>query len=125
MSGSIETLNANILLLIAAVEANTAAMSGSAPVKGADAKAGTTKAGTTKASTTKNEKPKSKYTKQEVCDVITAVKNTLGAPAARALLSDHGFAKLADITEDKFDALYESGKDQLPNEEEAADDNDI
>lgn len=113
MSGSIETLNANVLLLIAAVEANTAALSGGAPAKTTTAK---TTTNTKTAKTT--EKPKSKFTKQEVCDVIASVKTTLGVPAAKALLADHGFAKLADITEDKFDALHEAGTALLGEPEE-------
>lgn len=72
----------------------------------------------------KEEKSGPKYSKAEVTETIVALKTTKGADAARAFLKEHGFAKLADITEDKFDTLYEGAKALLEggDEEEASDD---
>lgn len=55
-----------------------------------------------------DEVAKSERTKQETLDAVVAVKDALGAPAARELLARHGFAKLSEVNDAKrYDALYE------------------
>lgn len=121
------SIEALITSLIAALEANTASnLQGKTADTAADAGAKTTTSktagakGAVKTTGTKTTKVTPKHSKQETTDAIVSVKETLGAPAAKALLSDHGFAKLADITEDKFDALFDAATDLLPQEEPAA-----
>lgn len=66
--------------------------------------------GTRKSAATKKaeEVAKSERTKQETLDSVVAVKDALGAPAARELLARHGFAKLSEVNDAKrYDALYE------------------
>lgn len=54
------------------------------------------------------EVAKSERTKQETLDAVVAVKDALGAPAARELLARHGFAKLSEVNDPKrYDALYD------------------
>lgn len=65
---------------------------------------------TRKNTTTKkaDDAAKSERTKQETLDAVVAVKDALGAPAARELLARHGFAKLSEVNDAKrYDALYE------------------
>lgn len=66
--------------------------------------------GTRKSASTKkaDDVAKSERTKQETLDAVVAVKDALGAPAARELLARHGFAKLSEVNDAKrYDALYE------------------
>lgn len=121
-NGVLESLVAALAANTAALEANTAALAGgSAP---AGEKTTTTK--TTKGSSkTTTKEPKSQYTKQQVTDAVIAVKDSKGGAAAKALLKDQGFEKLADITEDKFDALYAAAQEVLGGEEPAEEEDDI
>lgn len=106
-------------LLIEAVNKNTEALNNLAAAQGntsADAGSKSTKTTSTKTtSTTKKDDKKSgpKHTKAETTEVIVALKDTVGVDAAKALLGAHGFKKVADITEDKFDALFDEATAQL------------
>lgn len=120
MSGTLE-------LLIEALNRNTEALlaaNGSTPAAAADTKsAKTTSTKSTKTTSTKPAGPK--HTKAETTEVVVAVKDTIGVDAAKKLLADHGFKKVADITEDKFDVLFDEGKallDAQGGEEEAGED---
>lgn len=117
MSGTLE-------LLIEALNRNTEALlaaNGAAP-----AAADTKPAKTTPAKPAKPAKAAGpKHTKAETTEVVVAVKDTIGVDAAKKLLADHGFKKVADITEDKFDVLYDEGKallDAQGGEEENGED---
>lgn len=103
----IEALNANTAAL------NAAAANGSAP---AATETKTTKTTGTKSTGTKKTtetKAGPKHTKAEASEVVVTVKDTLGVDEAKKLLGNHGFKKMADITEDKFDAIFEEGTAML------------
>lgn len=123
-TGVLESILAALLANTAAVEANTAALGGAATPADAGSKTTgkTTGKGTNK--TTKTE-PKSKYTKQQVTDAIVALKDAKGQADAKEVLAASGFAKLAEITEDKFDELYEAATASLGGGEEENSDDDI
>jgi len=75
------------------------------PASGSKKGAGKGKAAASKKA---DDEPKPEHTKQEVLDAVVSVKDALGAPAARDLLSRHGFAKLAELNDPaRFDAVYE------------------
>lgn len=77
----------------------------------------TKKTGSSKKSSAKKTEdaapPAAVRSKQEVMDAVIAYKDALGAPAARDLLKKYGFEKLAVITEDKYDVLYDDATDAL------------
>lgn len=110
MSGTLE-------LLIEALNANTAALLSSKGEAAGDAKttkSTSTKTTSTKTTATKEDKPaKPTFTKQQATQAIVALKDAVGTDAAKALLSKHGFKKLADITEDKFDVLHAEATAEL------------
>lgn len=118
MSGTLE-------LLIEALNRNTEALlaaNGAAPAAADTKPAKTT---TTKPKNTSTKPAGPKHTKAETTEVVVAVKDTIGVDAAKKLLADHGFKKVADITEDKFDVLYDEGKallDAQGGEEENGED---
>lgn len=141
MSQQIGTLEA----LIAALNANTAAILGQASttVSAKDTATDPEENGTTetaaqkKARLAKEAKEKAaaeakakkpKFTKQEATDAVVSVKDTLGVDAAKELLSDHGFKKVAELTEDKFDEIYLAAKKLLSEaaggDDESNDDDD-
>lgn len=99
----IEALNRNT----EALQANQAA-GGNAP---ADTKS--TKTTSNKTTGTKNTKVAPKHNKAETTEVIVTLKDTVGVDAAKTLLAAHGFKKVADITEDKFDVLFDEATAQL------------
>lgn len=116
-------------LLIEAVNRNTEALNALAAAQGA-APAADKKATTGKTTSTKpkaDAKPSPKHTKAEATEVVVTVKEKLGVDAAKALLANHGFKKVADLTEDKFDAVFEEGTALLDGADgdAAAEDNDI
>lgn len=70
----------------------------------------------TRKNTTKkaDDTAKSERTKQEVLDSVVAVRDALGAPAARELLARHGFPKLSQVDDpSRFDALYDDAVSTL------------
>jgi hypothetical protein len=125
-NGVLELLIAAITANTAAVEALTAAQGGAAASDaGSKTTAKTTNAKTTK-TTKADDKPKSKYTKQQVTDAIVALKDAKGQAEAKAVLQASGFAKLADITEDKFDELHDAAVEALGGgDEDNSSDDDI
>lgn len=125
-NGVLELLIAAITANTAAVEALTAAQGGAAASEaGSKTTAKTTNTKTTK-TTKADDKPKSKYTKQQVTDAIVALKDAKGQAEAKAVLQASGFAKLADITEDKFDELHDAAVEALGGgDEDNSSDDDI
>lgn len=68
-----------------------------------------------------DDSAKSERTKQETLDSVVAVKDALGAPAARELLARHGFAKLSEVNDPKrYDALYEDATGLLAEPADSA-----
>ena len=89
---------------------------------GAGAAASTDKPAATAA---KGKKPT--VTKTQATAAVNKVKDSLGAPAAREVLQSCGVGKLAEMTEDKFEAVYAAANARLaaaeePEEEEGNDD---
>lgn len=56
---------------------------------------------------------KPKRTKAEVQAAVNEVKENFDVATAKALIKDAGFDKLGDVTEDKFDELYEAAKAKM------------
>lgn len=118
-------------LLVDAINRNTEALqaliasNGAAPADAKAAGKSTAAKNTGKAKPTEKVGPK--HTKAEASEVCVAVKEKLGVDAAKALLGNHGFKKMADITEDKFDAIFEEGTALLEGagEPEPEDNDDI
>lgn len=103
---SIETLLQN---LIDAVNANTAALQGAGkPVAAATGDAEKTTRTRTKKEETKA--PASTRSKAEMQAAVNEVKEALGTAKAKELIKKAGFDRLADVTEDKYDELYDSAK---------------
>lgn len=108
--------------LIAALNANTAALTGGAKAS-TTSEAKAEKAEKPKATKEKAaDKPKSKYTKAEMQAAVNEVKEQKGTKVAKDLIKDAGFDKLADVTDDKIDELYLAAKAALGEGEESGDD---
>ncbi len=70
--------------------------------------------------------PVTKFTQQEVADLIVGVKDTFGGAAAKEILQKSGFAKLADIKPEKFDELHANATAKMAEkEDEQPSDDDI
>lgn len=95
----------------AALEANTAALLGAAGKTTTTGK--TTADKTEKAGKTEKSSSKSKHTKAEMQAALNDVKEQKGTAVAKKLIKEAGFDKLADVTEDKFDELYDAAKAEL------------
>lgn len=111
------SLEAAIADLTKAVNANTAALQAASGIS--------TSGGTSPASTsTKAEKPAAtksakadksaatgpKHDRSEVNAAVNEVRESLGIEAAKGLLKDNGYAKLAEVEEKDFDKLYDAAK---------------
>ena len=66
---------------------------------------------TTTKATAAADKPK--HTKAEVQAAVNEVKENFDVATAKALIKEAGFDKLGDVTEDKFDELYEAAKAKM------------
>ena len=117
-----------------AIAENTAALKElAAALKAGGTTAGDAGATTTKSAkdtktakeTTKSKAYEPKYTKAQAQAAANEVKETKGVPAAKALIADLGYAKLAEIEKpEDIDKLYEAAKALLGEGAEAgADDN--
>lgn len=103
-------LEEKIDALIAAVKANTAALTG----KGGGAAGGT--AGTGKAGTTGG----SKITFEQVKAAVVKVKDAKGKPAAQKIIREAGkAAELASIKAPQYEAVIEACKEALEEGEDA------
>lgn len=115
---SIETLLQN---LIDAVNANTAAIKAAGTGAAATAEAPTAtaeKQTRTRAKKDEAAKPAGpKHTKAEMQAALNEVREAMGTAKAKELIKNAGFDKLADVTEDKFDELYDAAKALLAAEE--------
>ena len=115
------SLEESILKLVAALEANTAAI-GLAPAPSAGKAA--TSAATDKAAASTSSKPakpaayEAKHSHEEMAAALGEVKERFGAPAAKAIISEvGGKAKMAEITDPKaIDAVYDAAKAKLEDE---------
>ena len=109
------SLEESILKLVAALEANTAAI-GVVPAAGKAAAPSTEKAAST------SKPAKAAYTAQhsheEMAAALGEVKEKFGAPAAKAIIKETGGKdKMAEITDPKtIDAVYDAAKAKLEDE---------
>lgn len=109
--------------LIAALNANTAALkgAGTGETKAAAAETKAAAAETKAEKTTKSksekaekaEKAKSTHTKAEMHAAVNEVKEQFGTKVAKELIASVGFEKLAEVTDDKVDELYLAAKAKL------------
>lgn len=121
-------IEAKIDELISAVKELTAALGAKSAqsaetTDSADAGKGATagKATRGRAAATKSA-PKSEHTQSEMQAALNKVKENLGTPAAKAVIKEAGFAKMADITEDKYDEVYKACQAALGDDEGEDDD---
>ena len=121
-------LEQKIEALTVAVEALTAILTSqggaaAAPAAAAPAAAAPAAAAKTEEKAPAADKPKRttkapaadkpKYTKAEVQAAVNEVKENFDVATAKALIKEAGFDKLGDVTEDKFDELYEAAKAKM------------
>lgn len=109
------SLEESILKLVAAIEANTAAL-GVVPAPSKAAAPSTEKA----ASASKPAKAayEAKHSHEEMAAALGEVKEKFGAPAAKAIIKETGGKdKMAEITDPKtIDAVYDAAKAKLEDE---------
>lgn len=108
--------------LTAAINANTAALTGgAATAKGGDeaaAKPGR-KAKSTEEAPAKSKGYEAKHTKAEAQAAANEVKENKGVAAAKAIISELGFSKLAEIEKpEDIDRLYEACQKALAEDED-------
>jgi hypothetical protein len=122
---SLETLLEN---LIAAVNANTAALQGGSTAGAASEKATTAKS--EKATTAKSEKAttakttKPKFSVEQASSLLLELKEAHGVEHAKAILTENGVAKMAEMPAEKAEAIYEAAKAKLEELGAAAKDDD-
>lgn len=129
------SLEARIEELTKAVETLTETMAAGNSGAGAAAGSGTGKAaagsgtGKTRAAAGKTRaaagKSKPTRTKSEMTAAVQEVKEAFGTARAKELISDAGFAKLADITEDKYEDVYNAAKELIEDAEEGEEAGDL
>lgn len=113
---SLETLLQD---LITAVNANTAALQGGATAGAVataepEAKAekpAAAKATAAKATAAKVAKPK--FSVEQASSLLLELKEAHGVEHAKAILTENGVAKMADMPVEKADAIYEAAKAKL------------
>jgi hypothetical protein len=65
------------------------------------------------------KKPASEHSKEEMVAALTELKDTKGKDAAKAVIKDvGGVDKMADIPDDKIDAVYEAAKAAMTAEDD-------
>ena len=111
-------LEQKIEALTVAVEALTAILTSQGGAAAAPAAAAKTEekapvADKPKRTTKAPAADKPKYTKAEVQAAVNEVKENFDVATAKALIKAAGFDKLGDVTEDKFDELYEAAKAKM------------
>lgn len=117
------SLEQKIEALTAAIEANTAALTGGAKAPAAAVEKAAPAAVEKAAKVPKAEKSKpaayeAKHTKSEAHAAVNEVKEKLGIPAAKAVIAEAGGTKLADIvTDEALDKLYDLSKAALGAED--------
>lgn len=102
------SLEQKIEALTAAIEANTAALNANGG-KAASTGTASGKGGKAAKGGAKSES-KPEHSKEEVQKLLNEVREQKGTKAAKTLIADAGFDKLADVTEDKYDELYAAAK---------------
>ncbi len=121
---SLETLLQD---LITAVNANTAALQGGSTAGAAEPEAKTEKPA--KTTTAKTEKAPAKTTKpkfsvEQASSLLLELKEAHGVEHAKAILTENGVAKMAEMPAEKAEAIYEAAKAKLEELGAAAADSD-
>lgn len=120
------SLEQAIEALTAAIQANTAALQAisAGSTKDSEATAKPEKASSAKAAAKPAPAAKSepKRTRAEMQAAVNEVKERKGIKAAKGLIKRAGFDKLADVTEDKYEELYEAAKRELEADDGAEED---
>lgn len=75
----------------------------------------------TSRTSSKVEAKKTGVTKAQVTAVMQEVKETFDTATARSILKAHGFDKLADVTEESYQDLYDAAKAKIEGEGEEGD----
>lgn len=102
----------------AALEANTAALLGKSTGGTKSAAAEGEKTATAKPATKTKSKPASEHTREEMQAALTELKEAVDAAAAKAVISNAGgVAKMAEIPDDKIDAVYAAAKEAMAEAE--------
>jgi len=114
-----------------AIEANTEAMLAATSSAGAVAKV-TEKEEVAEKAPAKAKAPakdkapaKPGRTRAEMNAAVNEVKEIFGTSRAKKLIADAGFAKLAEVTEDKYEELYNAAKALIEEAEESDDAGDL
>jgi ketol-acid reductoisomerase len=72
-----------------------------------------------KTETKKKETPKSEHSRTDMQAALNEVKEKKGMPAAKQILADHGDGKkMAEVADDKIDAVYKAAKAALEAEDD-------
>lgn len=107
------TIEAKIDALTAAVLGLTAAISSGASAGVAAVKADKPAAVKADKPAAAEKKAKSSISKAEMQAAVNEVKENFDTATAKALIKAAGFDKLADVTEDKFQELYDAAKEKI------------
>jgi len=108
--------------LIAAIEANTAALTGSKPAAAAKPTAAEKPAAAPdKPARGRPAAAKSEHSKDEVMAALNEVKEAHGIEAAREILGAHGYKKMVDMKDKDFDAIYDAAKAKMGEGEDGGD----
>ena len=68
--------------------------------------------------TSKNTSKAPKITKSQAADAVNKVKDTLGVDAAKAIMAECGVGKLASMTEDQIEPIYNAAMEALAGADE-------
>jgi hypothetical protein len=103
--------------LTVALNENTAALKALASTGGASAPAAAPAAGKSAGKPAAAAKPT--HTRAEMNAVLQEVKEKKGAPAAKAIIKETGgVEKMAEIPDDKIDAVYDAAKKAVPADDD-------
>jgi len=113
------SLEQKIEALIAAVEANTAALSGSKPASTSTGDGGEGKPGRGKKGAATEEKTATtKYTAEQVKAAAVKVKGELGTKKAKQIIADHGAEELAALKPEKYESFIKACEKALKGDED-------
>lgn len=68
---------------------------------------------------------KPKHTKDEVVAAVVSVKDAFGAPAAKAITGEFGYARVADAKEEHFDAIFDACQAKLAEQDGNGEEEDV
>ena len=117
---------ANSLEVIEGAARGAGAPAGKPAASDAKVDKGTTKPETKKAETKKEETAKPKHSRDEVNAALVKLKDDCGGDVAKAIIKDvGGVNKMADIPDDKLDAVFKAAEEKHAEMVNDAGDDDI